>query len=87
MRRGARRPRLVLNLSEDATVVVGVRRVMSARIATAGMRTLRLRAKRGANRFNLRMGALRKGRYRLRIVAVDGSGNESAIRTATLRVR
>jgi plastocyanin len=87
MRRGSSRPRLSVRLSEDAQLVVGMRRVMSARTASTGGRTLRLRGKRGANSFNLRVGKLRSGRYRLRIVAVDGSGNESAIRTATLRVR
>jgi hypothetical protein len=87
MRRGSSRPRLSVRLSEDAQLVVGMRRVMSARTASTGGRTLRLRGKRGANTFNLRVGKLRAGRYRLRIVAVDGSGNESAIRTATLRVR
>jgi plastocyanin len=81
------RARLALRLSEDATVVVGFRRVMSARIASTGARTVRLRGKKGANRLNLRVGKLRAGRYRLRIVAIDGSGNESAIRTTTLRVR
>jgi plastocyanin len=87
MRRGAKRPQLSLRLSENALVVVGLRRVMSARTASAGGKTLRLRGKKGANRFNLRVGKLRRGTYRLRVVAVDGSGNESATRSARLRVR
>jgi plastocyanin len=87
MRRGSGRPVLSLRLSEDATVVVGIRRVLSARTASAGAKTLRFKGKRGANRFSLRAGKLRAGRYRLRLLAIDGSGNESAIRTATLRVR
>jgi plastocyanin len=87
MRRGAKRPVLSMRLSEDATIVVGIRRVLSARTASAGAKTLRLEGRRGANRFSLRAGKLRKGRYRLRLVAIDGSGNESAIRTVTLRVR
>jgi plastocyanin len=87
IRRGSRRPTLAVRLSEDATVVVGLRRKLSARKASTGGTTLRLRGKKGANRFNLRVGKLRRGSYRLRVVAVDASGNESSIRTATLRVR
>ena len=87
MRRGARRATLQVRLSEDALVVVGMRRVMSARIASAGATSIRVRGKRGANNLNLRVGKLRAGKYRLRIVAVDAAGNESATRTATLRVR
>lgn len=87
IRRGSRRPTLAVNLTEDATVVVGLRRKLTARRASTGGTTLRLRGKKGANRFNLRVGKLRRGSYRLRVVAVDASGNESSIRTATLRVR
>ena len=81
------RPTLSVNLSEDALVVVGLRRKLTARKASTGTRTLRLRGKKGANRFNLRVGKLRRGSYKLRVVAVDTAGNESSIRTATLRVR
>ena len=84
-RRGTR-PRLALTLSEDATVVVGVRRVLTARTATAAMPAIRLQGKKGVNRFALKLRGLRRGRYRLRVVAVDGAGNESSVRTATLRV-
>jgi plastocyanin len=86
MGRRAARPTLAVRLNEDATVVVGVRRVLSARMASAASPTLRLRGRRGLNRFSLRIRGLRRGTYRLRVVAVDAQGNESRLRTVTLRV-
>ena len=86
MTRGSKRPRLSLRLTEDATIVVGMRRVMTRARASAGMPVLRLQGKRGANRFSLRTRGLRAGRYTLRIIAVDAAGNESATRKVTLRV-
>ncbi len=86
MTRGAKRPRLSLSLTEDATIVIGVRRVMTTARASAAMPVIRLRGKRGSNRFALRLRGLRAGRYTLRIIAVDAAGNESRVRKVTLRV-
>lgn len=84
--RKAARPTLSLNLTEDATVVVGVRRVLAVARASAAAPALRLKGKRGANRFSLKVRGLRAGRYKLRVIAIDAAGNESPVRTATLRV-
>lgn len=75
--------RLALRLSEDALVVVAIRR---AGLARGRGRVVRVRARRGANRLRLPSFRLRPARYRLGLVAVDAAGNESRIRTATLRV-
>jgi plastocyanin len=87
MRRGARRPTLTVRLSEQARLVVAVRRVLSARVATAAIPTVRLQGKKGLNRYSLRVRGLRRGKYRIRAIAIDAAGNESQVRTATLRVR
>ena len=86
MPRKARAPKLTVRLSEAATVVVGVRRVMAVARASAAMPAVRLKGRRGVNRFTLSLRGLRAGRYKLRIVAVDAAGNESPVRIATLRV-
>lgn len=86
MKRRAERPTLALHLSEAATVVVGLRRVMTPAQATAGMPVLRFAGKPGLNRFALKAHGLRAGRYTLRIIAVDAAGNESPARRATLRL-
>jgi len=86
MPRRARKPKLTVRLNEAATVVVGVRRVMAVARASTAMPAVRLKGKRGVNRFSLNLRGLRKGRYKLRIVAVDAAGNESPVRIATLRV-
>lgn len=86
MVRGSKRPRLSLRLTEDATIVVGMRRVMTAARASAAMPVIRLQGKRGANRFSLRTRGLRAGRYTLRVIAVDAAGNESGTRKVTLRI-
>jgi hypothetical protein len=84
--RRSRKPKLAVRLSEDATVVVGIRRVMAVARASAAMPAIRLKGRRGANRFNLKLRGLRAGSYKLRVVAVDAAGNESPVRIATLRV-
>jgi plastocyanin len=81
-RRG--RVRLSVGLGEDATVLVVLRRALRARGAAAE-RTIRLRGRRGSNRFLLPRG-LRAG-TRLTVVAVDAEGNESDVATTTLRKR
>ena len=86
MPRKSRKPKLSVRLSEAATVVVGVRRVMAVARASAAMPAVRLKGRRGVNRFNLNLRGVRAGRYKLRIVAVDAAGNESPVRIATLRV-
>ena len=86
MTRGSSRPRLSLRLTEAATIVVGMRRVMNRARASAGMPVIRLQGKRGLNRFALRARGLRAGRYTLRIIAVDAAGNESGTRRVTLRI-
>ena len=86
MKRKAKRPLLSLRLDEDATIVVGVRRVMTGARASAAMPVVRLQGKRGLNRFSLRLRGLRAGRYTLQIVAVDAAGNKSRTRRAKLRI-
>lgn len=86
VKRRATRPQLALRLTEDATIVVGVRRVMTRARASAAMPLLRFQGKRGLNRFSLRLRGQRAGRYTLRIIAVDAAGNESAARRTTLRI-
>jgi plastocyanin len=78
-RRG--RARLSVLLGEDASVVVVLRRPLRAR--SRAERAVRLRGRRGVNRFALPRG-LRAG-VRLAVVAVDAHGNESPVATATLR--
>jgi plastocyanin len=87
MRRGSRRPVLTVRLSENATVIVAARRVLSARTAAAPAPSQRFQGRKGLNRFRLRVRGLRRGTYRVRAVAVDAAGNESHVRTARLRVR
>ena len=72
--------RLTVRLSEAATVHVGLRRRGAKRAVTR-----RFAARAGTNR--LRVNGLRRGRYRLRVVAVDAAGNRSAPRTRTLLVK
>ena len=86
MERGAERPTLELSLSEDATVVVGLRRVMTSARASGAMPVLRFKGGAGLNRFTLRAPGLRAGRYTLRIIAVDAAGNESPSSRTTLRI-
>lgn len=72
--------RLTVVLSEDATVVVAIRR------GSRQVRRLEVKGRRGTNRLSLNGRKLRAGRYTVRVVAIDAAGNESALRTARLRV-
>jgi plastocyanin len=87
VRRGSRRPVLAVRLSEDARVIVAARRVLSAHTASAAAPAQRFTGRKGLNRFRLRVRGLRRGKYRIRAVAVDAAGNESRVRTTVLRVR
>jgi plastocyanin len=87
MRRGSRRPVLSVRLSENARVMVAARRVLSAKTASAAAPAQRFQGRKGLNRFRLRVRGLRRGKYRIRAVAIDAAGNESQVRTTTLRVR
>ena len=87
----ARRPGVSYKLSENARVTVRVQRRLAGR--RARYRTLGKVAKsamQGANRLKLtrriRAKAVRPGRYRAVIVAVDAAGNRSAPKAATFRV-
>jgi len=79
--RGTGRPRLSVRLSEDALIIVRSRREGSSKASAATRR----KGTKGVNRFALKSN-LRPGLYRLRIGAVDDAGNESAVRTTTVRV-
>ena len=81
--RSTRRPRVSVRLSEPALIVVRARRVGSP----AAVPTTRKQGSKGLNRFALKPRSLRAGRYRLRVGAVDEAGNESPVRTTTIRVR
>ena len=72
--------RLTVRLSEDATVVLAVRR------GGRSVRTVQFKGRRGANRFSLKGRGLRAGRYTVRVVAIDAAGNESRASTARLRI-
>lgn len=70
--RRARKAQLTVRLDQDAIVVVG-----------HGRRVVRLRGRRGLNRFVLPARSVTT--RRVRVVAVDVDGNESAVTTAALR--
>jgi len=87
----ARAARVRYTLSEKARVTVKIQRRLAgkrARFRTLGRVTKN--AARGANRLPLsrriRVRAVRPGRYRAVITAVDGAGNRSAPRVAVFRV-
>lgn len=73
---------LQLSLSEDAIVVVQLRRDGGGVPAS-----IRRRGRLGPNRIALEQRGLRPGRYRLRIGAVDAAGNESPLRSASVRLQ
>jgi plastocyanin len=87
MRRGSRRPVVTMRLSEKARVILAARRVLSVRTASAAAPAQRFQGQAGLNRFRLRVRGLRRGKYRIRAVAIDAAGNESQVRTTVLRVR
>ena len=88
----ARLARLRYTLSENARVTVKIqRRLAGHRARYRSLGKLTASAKQGANRTpvsrRLRRRALRPGRYRAVIVAVDAAGNRSAKKAATFRVK
>jgi plastocyanin len=80
--RSTMRPRLSVHLSEDALIVVRARREGAAK----ALPSISRRGKKGLNRFALKVRNLKPGLYRLRIGAVDAAGNESAVRTTSVRI-
>ncbi len=81
-RRCPRSTRLVVRVSADARLTARLRRSGRAR------RTLRKRALAGRRaRLVVRARGLRRGRYRITLVATDAAGRRSARRTLRLRVR
>jgi hypothetical protein len=89
--RVSRGTRFRYTLSEAARVTLKIQRALPGRRARyRTLRTLKRSGAKGANRirFSGRLGrrALRRGRYRAVIRAVDGAGNRSAPRTARFRV-
>ena len=81
--RVARRRTARFTLSEPAAVTLQVLRVEGRRTRVA--RTIRRAGRAGANALGLGK-RLRRGRYRVCVVAVDAAGNRSAPRTRTFRV-
>ena len=75
----AARSRVKVVLSEDATMVVSIRR------AGRQVRRMRVKGTKGANTVALK-GALRRGRYAVRVVAIDAAGNESTARASRVRI-
>lgn len=88
--RAARGTRLRYRLSEPGRVRIAIKRRPAGRRRYRTVGTLRRSATSGANsiRFSGRLGkrALRPGRYRAVIAAVDGAGNRSSARTIRLRI-
>jgi plastocyanin len=80
--RGRSRLLLSVRLNERSTVHVGLRRRGAKRSLTR-----RFAGRQGTNRLRLSTRGLRRGRYRLRVVAVDAAGNRSRARTRTLVVK
>ena len=84
--RGCHHPgtRLRFHLSESATV-----RGSIATVRHPGHRLRRLRARLGAGKGSIRLRGrgLDPGRYRVRLQAIDDSGNRSAIKTVRMRIK
>jgi DNA-binding beta-propeller fold protein YncE len=83
VRRGA--PTVRFRLSEAARVRVVLQR--TGRRTTNVGRTVVRRSRKGTSTIALPRRRLASGRYRVRVVATDASGNRSAARTARLRRR
>ena len=75
----AARSRLRVVLSEDATMIVSVRH------RGRQVRRMRVKGTKGANTVALKR--LRRGRYAVRVVAIDAAGNESPAKVSRLRVK
>jgi plastocyanin len=74
--------RLNVRLSEASAIHVGMRRRGSSKAITK-----KFAGRKGANALRISTRGMRRGRYRLRVVAVDVAGNRSRARTRTLVVR
>jgi plastocyanin len=74
--------RLNVRLSEASAIHVGMRRRGSGKAVTK-----KFAGRKGANALRISTRGMRRGRYRLRVVAVDAAGNRSRARTRTLVVR
>ena len=88
----ARLARVRYTLSENARVTVRIqRRLAGHRARYRSLGRLSVSAKQGANRTpvsrRIRRKALRPGRYRAVIVAIDSAGNRSAPKAASFRVK
>jgi chitodextrinase len=79
-RKGARL-RLSFNLSEDASVVIGVERVRPRRMVAATARLL----KAGPSAVTINARLARRTRYRVLVAARDAAGNTSPTRVVILR--
>ena len=76
--------RLSVRVTENATLVIGLRRLGGGRkVVRIRRRTVRA----GASQLRVGLRGLPRGRYRLRVVALDGQGNRSPARVARLRYR
>jgi plastocyanin len=75
--------RLRLRLDERSAVRVTLRRAGARRAA----RTRRFTGTAGVNALRLSVRGLRRGRYRVRVVATDAAGNRSPARTRTIVIR
>jgi plastocyanin len=85
-RRGRRSNRLRLTASEDVQLRISLRRLGGARDLVT-RRAMRVYMRKGARSVRLPVLNLSAGSYRLRVVAVDQSGNRSAPVTLRLTVR
>jgi plastocyanin len=74
--------RLNVRLSEASAIHVGLRRRGSRKAITR-----KFAGRQGVNALRISTRGMRRGRYRLRVVAVDAAGNRSRARTRTLVVR
>jgi plastocyanin len=84
-----RRPGLVLRfrLDEAATVTGVVQLLRLARKTARTVKRLRLRGKAGSNRFRYSGRGLKSGSYRIRLRALDASGNRSTLSTVRFLVK
>ena len=86
LRRGRRIGRLRLTVDEDVLLDVTLRAIGRSRDAVS-TRRFRLFARRGTRSLALPRMTLTARRYRVRVVAIDRSGNRSALQTQVVRVR
>jgi hypothetical protein len=80
-RLAVRRLRAHMTLSEAARLTVRVQRGMNGRWRRVSTKS----ADRAAGAVSVRLGRLRRGRYRVLVVAVDPAGNRSRLARARFR--